>query len=87
MTVLLVKKWGNSPAVRLPAAVMDAAHRVPDQAVEVPVENGRIIIQPIASSDSLDELLARITPENLHVEQDFGPPEGKELLCLDHPLR
>ena len=66
---------------------MEAAHRVPDQAVEGPVENSRIIIQPIASSDSLDELLARITPENLHVEQDFGPPEGKQLLCLDHPLR
>jgi antitoxin component of MazEF toxin-antitoxin module len=28
---------------------------------------------------SLEELLAVITPENLHEETDFGPPVGKEI--------
>jgi hypothetical protein len=28
----------------------------------------------------LDELLAQITPENLHGEIDFGNPVGRELL-------
>jgi len=80
MAVQLVKKWGNSPAVRLPAAVMEAAHLVLNQAVEVRAENGRVIIEPAVPSYSLDDLLARITPENRHTELDFGTPQGKELL-------
>ena len=80
MAVQFVKKWGNSPAVRLPAAIMEAAHLVLDQAVEVRAENGRVIIEPAVPSYSLDDLLAAITPENRHTELDFGVPEGKELL-------
>ncbi len=80
MTVQLVKKWGNSPAVRLPAAIMEAAHLALDQAVEVRVENGRVIIEPAVPSYALNDLLAGITPQNRHLEQDFGVPEGKELL-------
>ena len=80
MAVQLVKKWGNSPAVRLPAAVMEAAHLVLNQAVEVRAENGRVIIEPAVPSYSLDDLLARITPENRHTELDFGTPQGTELL-------
>ncbi|TVR67196.1 MAG: AbrB/MazE/SpoVT family DNA-binding domain-containing protein [Candidatus Competibacteraceae bacterium] len=80
MAIQFVKKWGNSPAVRLPAAIMEAAHLALDQAVEVRVENGRVIIEPAAPSFALDDLLAGITPRNRHTEQDFGPPEGQELL-------
>ncbi|MDZ7622815.1 MAG: AbrB/MazE/SpoVT family DNA-binding domain-containing protein [Candidatus Competibacteraceae bacterium] len=80
MAIQFVKKWGNSPAVRLPAAIMEAAHLALDQAVEVRVENGRVIIEPAAPSFALDDLLAGITPLNRHAEQDFGPPEGQELL-------
>lgn len=80
MAVQRVKKWRNGPAVRLPAAVMEAAHLALDQAVEVRAENGRVIIEPAAPSYSLDNLLASITPENRHGEMDFGAPEGRELL-------
>ena len=80
MAVQRVKKWGNSPAVRLPAAIMEAAHLAVDQAVEVRAENGRVIIEPAAPLYSLDDLLAGITPENRHVEMDFGAPQGQELL-------
>ncbi|MBS4098059.1 MAG: AbrB/MazE/SpoVT family DNA-binding domain-containing protein [Sulfuricella sp.] len=76
----LVKKWGNSPAVRLPAAIMEAAHLSLDQPVEVRVENGRVIIEPASPSYSLDDLLAGITPQNCHAEQGFGTPQGKESL-------
>jgi antitoxin MazE len=34
------------------------------QALELRVEKGRLIIEP--AGDSLDDLLGRITPENLH---------------------
>ncbi len=80
MAVQLVKKWGNSPAVRLPAAIMEAAHLTLDQPVNVHVENGRVIIEPATLSYSLDDLLAGITQDNHHVEMDFGIPQGVELL-------
>ena len=80
MAVQRVKKWGNSLAVRLPAAIMEAAHLALDQTVEVRAENGRVIIEPVAPSYSLDDLLAGITPENRHGEIAFGAPEGRELL-------
>ncbi|MDP1606299.1 MAG: PbsX family transcriptional regulator [Rhodocyclaceae bacterium] len=78
MAVQLVKKWGNSPAVRLSAAIMEAAHLALDQAVDVRAEHGRVIIEPAAPSCSLDDLLAGITPQNRHGEQDFGVALGKE---------
>ncbi len=80
MGVQIVKKWGNSPAVRLPAAIMKAAHLALDQPVAIRAENGRVIIEPAAPKYALDDLLAGITPQNCHGEQDFGAPQGKEAL-------
>jgi len=77
---VLVKKWGNSASVRIPATVMAAASIVIDQAVDVREENGRIIIEPIrAPSFDLNELLARMTPETFPDEIDFGAPVGQEV--------
>jgi antitoxin MazE len=78
---ILVKKWGNSASVRIPAAVMQAAHLNLDDAVDIRAENGLIVIKPIRSKTyDLDELLAGITPENLHEEADFGSSVGREAL-------
>ena len=75
----VVKKWGNSASVRIPAPIMAAAHLELDQAVDVREEGGRIVIDPIRRvAFDLQELLSRITPENLHEETDFGQPSGKE---------
>jgi antitoxin MazE len=76
---VLIKKWGNSASVRIPATVMAAASINVDQAVDVREENGRIIIEPIrAPTYTLDELLAGMTPETFPDEEDFGPAVGKE---------
>lgn len=80
VSLQLVKKWGNSPAIRLPAAVMEAAHLKLEQAVEVRAENGRIVIEPATPAYSLDDLLDGITASNLHSEYDFGLPQGQEML-------
>ena len=77
----VVKKWGNSASVRIPASVMVAAGLRLDQAVEVREDNGRIVIEPIESEDyDLAQLLAAITPENTHENVDFGMPIGKEVI-------
>jgi antitoxin MazE len=76
----LVKKWGNSAAVRIPAAVMRAAQLKLDEAVNVREEAGRIVIEPIRrKAYNLDELLNGITSKNMHDPVDFGPPSGKEV--------
>jgi antitoxin MazE len=74
-----VKKWGNSASVRIPASIMAAASLSIDQAVEVPDEGGRIIIDPvIAPVYDLDQLLDRMTPETFPEDIDFGVPVGRE---------
>jgi len=76
-----VKKWGNSTAVRIPAAVMEAADFRVEDTVDVRAEDGKIVIELVRETDyDLDQLLDRITPENLHEAVDFGGPVGKEAL-------
>jgi len=81
MARAIIKKWGNSPSVRLPVAIMQAASLNVDDAVDIQVENGRIIIVPAKVKEySLDALLAGISTENLHEKAEFGATTGKELL-------
>ncbi len=76
-----VKKWGNSASVRIPAAIMEAAHLTLDEVVDIREEGGCIVIAPVRPRGyDLAELLVGITPENLHAEVDFGGPVGKEAL-------
>jgi antitoxin MazE len=77
---VIVKKWGNSAAVRIPASVMAAAHVSLDQSVEVREEQGRIVIEPVRrKAYKLDELLGSITAKNQHQPVDTGAPVGKEV--------
>ncbi len=76
-----IKKWGNSPALRISSSIMELANLKIDQAVNVSVLKGKIIIEPIVNTHTqLEALLAGITPDNLHDETSFGRPVGKELL-------
>jgi antitoxin MazE len=76
-----VKKWGNSASVRIPAAIMEAAHLTLDEVVDIREEGGSIVIEPVRPRGcDLAELLAGITPENLHAVVDFGGPLGRETL-------
>jgi antitoxin MazE len=77
---VLVKKWGNSAAVRIPVSVMEAANLILDQAVDVKEEHGRIVIEPDRSEVlSLETLLAGITSANLHHPVDTGQAVGREI--------
>lgn len=75
----VVKKWGNSAAVRIPASVLDAAHLELDQAVDVREERGRIVIEPKRRKEfTLAELVDGITADNVHATIDTGAPAGRE---------
>lgn len=76
----VVKRWGNSAAVRLPAAVLAKSSISLEQAVDVREEDGRIIIEPIRTPVyDLSVLLAEMTPDTFHDEADYGAPVGEEI--------
>ncbi len=78
-----VRKWGNSAAVRIPASVLADADLGLDQRVDVRAEDGAVVIRRAAPRYTLEELCARITPENRHEEIDWGPDVGREILPDD----
>jgi antitoxin MazE len=61
--VLDIKRWGNNLGVRLPVAVARAARLHADQRVRISVEDGRIVITPVADVPlSLEQRLALFDP-------------------------
>jgi antitoxin MazE len=77
----IVKKWGNSAAVRIPSGIMKAARLSMDEAVDVREQGGQIVIKPIRPGKvELIRLLDGITTENMHSGVDFGNPVGRESL-------
>ena len=81
----VIRKWGNSPALRPPTTVLKEAGYQLEQKVELIVSKGRIIIQPSRKIEyDLDSLAQGINPNNSHSEAAFGPPVGKELLLWRH---
>lgn len=78
---VIIKKWGNSAAIRIPSSVLAATGLKIDQAVDVREEAGRVVIEPVTTKEyDLAVLLAGVTPENIHNEVDFGAAVGKELI-------
>lgn len=71
-------RWGNSHAVRIPKKVVEQARLHEGQELEIRVEAGRIAINPAQPQLTLEALVEGITPENVHREQDWGRPAGKE---------
>ena len=66
-------------AVVVPEALAVQAGLSGGDPAEVEMAGGRLIVRP-AGPATLSELLAGITPENLHGEWAAGAPAGAELL-------
>ena len=76
----LIKKWGNSAAVRIPGAVLGAAQAQLDQPVDVRAEGGRIIIEPLRPERfNLGTLVGSITDANRHDVVETGEAVGQEV--------
>ncbi|WP_339062350.1 AbrB/MazE/SpoVT family DNA-binding domain-containing protein [Tepidibacillus marianensis] len=74
-----VQKWGNSLAVRIPTIIAEQISLEQGMEIEMITENQTIKIIPIKKKPTLEDLLAKITPENRHSEIEFGV-EGNELI-------
>lgn len=74
-----VQKWGNSLALRIPKSFADEVGLQKETPVEVSLADGKIIVTPVTKSKlTLEQLLSKVTKENLHHEVDTGSAVGNE---------
>ena len=77
--VIKIQRWGNSLALRIPKAFVQEIQLKPGSAVKLSVHQGKLMVQRIsAPAFTLEELLKKVTPQNLHKEIETGPPVGRE---------
>jgi antitoxin MazE len=75
-----VQKWGNSLALRIPRSFAAEARIQQDAEVDLSLEEGRLVITPVAPpKQTLEQLLEQVTEHNLHQEVEAGPGIGREL--------
>jgi antitoxin MazE len=79
--IVRLAKWGDSLALRIPSAFANELAAHDGKLVELKVEGGSLIATPVDALPNydLDELLTKITPENLHGEVSTGIAVGNEL--------
>lgn len=75
-----VQKWGNSLALRIPKAFAIESNVTGGTTVDLSIENGNIIVKPLAKAEyTLEELAGGITDSNRHEEMDWGRRIGNEV--------
>lgn len=72
-----VQKWGNSLGVRIPKAYAVQLGVTPGVSVTMEVRHGALLVRPKARY-RLADLLAEISPRNLHAEMPTGLVRGRE---------
>ena len=77
--IATVQKWGNSLGVRIPKPLAQDALLKEGVAVEMMVQNGRLVVQAKkAPQYQLSTLLKTVSRKNLHKAVDTGEAVGKE---------
>jgi len=77
---VLVSKWGNSLGLRLPKTLAAEIGVSDGQKVEVRAEGGRIIVEPVRKTYSLEQMMENVTPEAMREAWDWGPDVGREIV-------
>ncbi len=73
---LHIRKWGSSLAVRIPKAIAEQWGVSEGSAIEMDASDGQVVMRK--RKYDLADLLARVTVDNLHPEQDTGEAAGNE---------
>jgi len=71
-------RWGNGTAIRIPKALLEDARLREGDTLVLSVRNGAIVARPAKKKPGLQELLAKVSSENIHGEINWGKPRGKE---------
>ena len=72
----VVQKWGNSLGIRIPAMYAKQFEIKNGSTVEIIEEDGKLVIVP--QKQTLDDLLALVTDENMHASVETGSSIGNE---------
>jgi len=82
---MIIKKWGNSLATRIPKAVVESIDLHLDQEVDVEAVNGKIVITPLIEKKEykLKDLLSQCKPGSMKPNKEDNEwlnaaPVGKE---------
>ena len=65
MVSATISRWGNSLGIRIPKAALEAAHLQEGDHVVFESRDGTLVLLK-SNRQTLEELLARVTPENSH---------------------
>jgi antitoxin MazE len=75
-----IQKWGNSLGLRIPKAFADEVGVRAGSDVDLSIESGDLVVRVRRpGAVDLEEMLVRVTPDNVHGEIDVGPPTGREV--------
>lgn len=72
-----VSRWGNSLAIRIPKIYAKRIGLEEGAAVEITARGDSLTIRK--PEYTLEDLVARITPDNRHPETEWGPARGREI--------
>jgi antitoxin MazE len=76
-----IQKWGNSLALRLPKALAEEAKIREGSKVElVGTPDGVLVKARRKPRYRLSDLLAEVTPQNVHPQTEWGASVGREVL-------
>jgi antitoxin MazE len=74
-----VQKWGNSLGVRIPRGLAEEVGLGAGTEVSLTAKDGELVLRPgVPSRLRLADLLAGVTPENIHTSVDTGDAVGAE---------
>lgn len=76
-----ISKWGNSQGLRVPKDVMESLHLHIGDNVNITIENGKAIIEPIKKDIpkyDLESLLNKV-PDDYKAHEEITGLVGKEL--------
>ncbi len=74
-----IQKWGNSLGLRIPRSFAAEAQVEEGAAVDLSVENGRLLVRPLrVRKYSLNVLLRKVSRRNLHGGVSTGRAVGRE---------
>ena len=71
-----IAKWGSSLAVRIPKPVAEQWGVQEGSPIEIVPHGDQVVLRKKVCN--LEDMLAQVTPQNVHSEWDIGVPRGRE---------
>jgi antitoxin MazE len=74
-----IQKWGNSLGLRIPKSFAEEAQIHAGSTVDLSMDDGRLVVRRLRVPPyRLEDLLSKVTKDNLHEEVPTGGAVGRE---------